>query len=605
MKALFLLAVLIAFSVPTLHAQTVVGDTSYLGGYALDDAECIMFSNRGHSNSQFFDRATQIGTTAIVVDEYFAPIVADTLVDDATDTTQWGRNIGWCCDCKIIGHHTFSARAISDSMVRIRPQNWQVRLDADTAKAGWFGSSDQIFDNNIGASTTFNNWTISEDSGQVFQIAVFDGINQISSYTALPFQRRFKLHYVISTSRGPTSGTKMLHGKIETVVHTPKTDSNYISYVTFVQTSEPFAWGAFADTSLIGLHAELNKTDSAIVNIHFPPATKNLHYNTVAPPFRTTELHRDDTLLTLRIYANASTGGVFADDLMIYGSFPDLNHDERVDSVRINLQATVNSTYDVRMWEQAGIKDSQIIGIASNISRVIVSTNSTALSSYDHGDSWSRFIGPDSTAMGPYQMDDSGYVYHVVRDQTYFAILDPFATAWRTNIAISFWYYGTFEIIPAWWVISGGGHLAVQGYGYYRLLRDQTQRIASGQMVSSNHGSTWLGNIQDGSQYGCTGSRGIDSSGSIFTPSCGYEALGLDAKTNGIIAFDASNNYFLGVHNMLYRSTNLGSTWARVRVFPSDIVDIATSPDGTIWVAASGNGIYQSKDTGNNWIGIN
>jgi hypothetical protein len=136
-------------------------------------------------------------------------------------------------------------------------------------------------------------------------------------------------------------------------------------------------------------------------------------------------------------------------------------------------------------------------------------------------------------------------------------------------------------------------------------LRDQTQRIASGQMVSSNHGSTWLGNIQDGSQYGCTGSRGIDSSGSIFTPSCGYEALGLDAKTNGIIAFDASNNYFLGVHNMLYRSTNLGSSWARVRVFPSDIVDIATSPDGTIWVAASGNGIYQSKDTGNNWIGIN
>jgi hypothetical protein len=207
-------------------------------------------------------------------------------------------------------------------------------------------------------------------------------------------------------------------------------------------------------------------------------------------------------------------------------------------------------------------------------------------------------------------MDDSGYVYGLNWHDDLLEIYHPVSSTWSSFGALGGKVYYNGEEVsvpmsPTGLIVSRLGKVAVNSWGIFALRHDPSLRDAAARHVSINHGANWTGDVWLGRRKDCDGNISFDSAESIRSLACGHEAWGLDENTVGIAAFDAFNNYFLGVHNMLYRSTNLGSSWARVRVFPSDIVDIATSPDGTIWVAASGNGIYQSKDTGNNWIGIN
>jgi len=606
----FLLLIPIASQAQAVGDAVIVGDTGVVNSIRICDPSCLIDFYANGKNSHFIIEypADRVSHYSEYVPVLFIPTDTSLQLDTAYVYLQFGYHGRFVCCQGGSWTPVYVGQGLSDSLVRIRPHIWTLDLTGDASRHGWFGSGMLLFDNNVAAQTTYSDWLILSDTAHAFVLKVFDGANEISHYTAKAFERKKHLTYRISSQHGPTYSDGYSNAMILTRVTTGTKVTIDTETISVDLGPEPFSWEASATPNSIDFVTDPSTADSIRLLVHLPRNMSNFRYTSIGLPFRLRETSRTDSSIEFFVSGSALGGGVYKDDLAFYGSLIDINGSLRLDSLHVPLQLTVRRMNEPTYWQATALRDSGIQYLSSNSTKVIASFEGRGLASIDRGGFWSKIYGPDTLAY-IFQIDDFGLIYTISPSSLYTFRDGSWSGRSVTVLASGDNYSNKYESLDPdrFWASNTGRLFAI---GRYRSMEMYDYSYSWQVLRSNDHGNTWQGvtglETIAGNWNGnvCADGILIDSTGRGETPGCTLTAFDSTSRpmASGV---DVDGNYFTGVDNKLYESTDLGYSWQRIHNFGAAISAIAASPDGTVWVGTHGTGVYASTDHGASFSGVN
>jgi hypothetical protein len=617
MRVLAYCLLTIVLSCCTVRAQlidqhVIVGDTGIVYSFYICDAACLTnFSFDFRDRHFFIPWPGTVGHSPENALVYFAPTVVGHVVDTATGGYGFGYDHNMLCCPGEGGYMTavFEGYGLSDSLVRIRPREWTMDLIGDTIRQGWFGSGLPLFDNNIADTTTFSNWALESDSLHKFAMSVFDGSNEIANYRAKPFQRNLHLKYKISALHGPRLDTEYVNVQILTTVQSGSRSSVDTTHVLLRIAPEPFGWQTTVTPSQVHFLSSPHQPDSLALHLGSREQVRAFSYGKLSPPFTLIELARTDHSIDFQINNSPLGAGEYLDDLVVYADLLDLNGEVRRDSIHVPIRSTVTENVQTHYWEATSATDTGVISISSNPRKAIASFPGYARGSDDNGMTWTTLFGPKDTGLLPYQIDDADRLYTATGSRVYSLTPGEQWVAHTTRIFDSsgtlFW--ASMTLLPRSLFVSASGRLFGIG-DYHEMSRANGDREFWQERSSTDMGQTWKAVSNHGFSADappeCAFYILFDSLGLTQSPGCDIRVPDANVSVS-TSAVDSRGNYFVGVSNELFRSTDLGFTWSRLHLFGAPISSIAASPDGSVWVGTHGTGVYFSSDRGISFSGVN